>query len=344
MLTARLEDLGRFALLDASEPPFPGPGEVKIRVASVGICGSDISAYYGRHPYISCPIVLGHEFAGVIEQVGDSAGSLKVGERCTVVPHLKCGVCPACQSGRYNHCGELKVMGAQADGAFTRYINVPAEMAIPVPDSVSTDQAALVEPGAVGYHAAKRANPTSDETVVVFGAGPIGMFTIQSVRALGARKVLIVDRDSDRLSLAAKLGVDGVIDLSAESLDEGLDRLAGGTTNVDVFMDCVGFGGDVLNEIIRVARRGVKVVVAGVLESGCKVSLLPDFVEHELTLIGSTMYVPQDFRDVLKLMAEDKISTEGMVTHSACLSDVESVYRMIDSKSEKFFKIVLRIE
>jgi len=344
MLTARLEDPGRFAILDAPEPPPPGPDEVKLRVERIGICGSDISAYYGRHPYISCPIVLGHEFSGVVEEVGSDSGRLKIGDRCTVVPHLKCGVCPACRAGRYNHCGELKCIGAQADGAFTRYINLPAEMVIRVPDTVSMDQAALVEPGAVGYHAARRANPTPDDTVVVLGAGPIGVFTMQAAKALGASGAFIVDKDSNRLALAVKLGADGAVDLSAESLDAGLDRLAGGAGNVDVYMDCVGFGGDALNEIIRVARRGVRVVVAGVLESGCSVPFLPDFVEHELTLIGSTMYVPQDFRDVLELMAAGKIRTDGMITHSARLTDVASVYRMIDAKSEKFFKIILRVE
>ena len=344
MLTAILEDLGNFVITDASEPPAPGSGEVQIRVERIGICGSDISAYYGRHPYIHCPIILGHEFSGTIDKLGSNVNDLKLGDRCTIVPHIKCGVCPACIEGRYNQCGDLKVMGAQADGAFTELINVPAEMAVPVPDSVSMEQAALVEPGAVGYHAARRANPKSDEIAVIFGAGPIGMFTMQSVKALGAKTVISVDKDTNRLALARSLGVDGTIDLSQETLDAGLDRLAGGAANVDVFIDCVGFGGEALNEIIRVARRGIRVVVAGVLESTCKVPLLPDFVEHELTLIGSTMYVKQDFADVLDFMAQGKIRIDGMVTHQRRLSDVKELYKMIDARSEKFFKIVLSVE
>lgn len=344
MLTAILTDLGKFDILDKPEPPPPGRGEVKIRVERIGICGSDISAYYGRHPYIHCPIILGHEFSGVISEVGDGVDGLKPGVRCCIVPHLKCGKCPACVEGRYNRCGELKVMGAQADGAFTEYINVPAEMTIPIPDEVSMEQAALVEPGAVGYHAAQRANPLTSDTVLIMGAGPIGMFTMQSAKALGAKMVISADKDTDRLALAASLGADGVVDLSKESLDDGLSRLAGGAPNVDVFMDCVGFGGDALNEIIRVARRGARVVVAGVLETGCIVPLLPDFVEHELTLIGSTMYIPQDFRDVLGLMAQGKVRIDGMISHLWKLSEVKSLYEMIDSRSEKFFKIILSVE
>ncbi len=344
MLTALLEDLGKFVIKDMPEPPVPGAGEVQLRVEKIGICGSDISAYYGRHPYIHCPIILGHEFSGVINKVGTGVSGFAIGDRCAVVPHLKCGKCPACLEGRYNQCGELKVLGAQADGAFTELINTPAEMTVPVPDEVSMEQAALVEPGAVGYHAAQRANPQPHETVVVFGAGPIGMFTMQCVKALGANTVVSVDKDSDRLALARALGAGGTIDLSKETLDAGLERLVGGGREVDVFLDCVGFGGEALNEIIRVARRGVRVVVAGVLESTCKVPLLPDFVEHELTLIGSTMYIPQDFRAVLGLMAQGKIRIDGMVTHHARLSEVKELYRMIDSRSEKFFKIILSVE
>lgn len=344
MLTARLVDPGNFVIEDGPRPPAPGPGEVQIRVKSVGICGSDISAYYGRHQYIHCPIILGHEFSGVVELVGPGVDNVKVGDRSTILPHLKCGKCPACLAGKYNHCGELKVIGAQADGAFTELVNVPAEMVFPIADSVSMDQAALVEPGAVGYHAARKGNPGPSETMLVFGAGPIGMFTMQAARAIGAGKVLVADKDADRLALARGLGADGTIDTGAEGLDAGLRRLAGGGDKIDLFIDCVGFGGEVLNEIIRVARRGVRVVVAGVLESTCKVPLLPDFVEHELTMIGSTMYVPQDFRDVIHLMAEGKIRIEGMITHAAPLSRVNDIYRMIDSRSERFFKIIMRVD
>jgi L-iditol 2-dehydrogenase len=217
-------------------------------------------------------------------------------------------------------------------------------MVFPIADSVSMDEAALVEPAAVGYHAARKGNPSPSETVLVFGAGPIGMFTMQAIKAVGVGKVIIADKDADRLALAKQLGADGTIDVSDETLDSGLRRLAGGGDKIDLFLDCVGFGGEVLNEIIRVARRGVRVVVAGVLESTAKVPLLPDFVEHELTMIGSTMYVPQDFRDVIDLMAKGKIKIDGMVTHSAPLSRVKDIYSMIDARSEKFFKIILRVD
>jgi L-iditol 2-dehydrogenase len=167
---------------------------------------------------------------------------------------------------------------------------------------------------------------------------------MQSVKALGVKKVLIADKDTGRLALAEKLGVDGCIDISEGRTDEILNRLVGGGDKIDVFYDCVGFGGHALNEIIRIARRGTRVVVAGVLESGCTVPLLPDFVEHELTLTGSTMYVPSDFRDVLDLMAKGLISVEGMISHRVPLSEVEKIYEMIDARREPFYKILLEVD
>lgn len=344
MLTAKLVDLKTFVIEDTLEPPPPGIGEAQIRVEKIGICGSDISAYYGRHPYIHCPIILGHEFAGVVDQVGPNVTNISVGDRCTILPHLACGECRACKEQSYNHCGELKVIGAQADGAFTRYINVPAEMVFLIPDSISMEEAALVEPAAVGYHSARRGNPQPNETALVFGAGPIGMFTMQAAKAIGGGKVLIADMDAERLALAEKLGADGTINTSVESVESGLARLVGSAENVDLFFDCVGFSGQVLDQIIQIARQGVRVIVTGVLESGCVIPHLADFVEHELSLISSNMYVPGDFRDVIDFMAAGKIRMEGMVTHTAPLSKVEDIYKMIDTRSEKFFKIVLTLD
>ncbi|MHB1456882.1 MAG: zinc-dependent alcohol dehydrogenase [Armatimonadota bacterium] len=338
-----LEDLGRFAFKEV-DVPSPAPGEVLIRISRIGICGSDISAYYGRHPYIHCPVVLGHEFSGTIAGIGDDVGNLHIGDRCTVIPHLVCGECPACKSGRFNLCGKLRVPGAQADGAFGDYICMPADMVVSVPNNVPMEQAALVEPAAVGYHAARKGNPQPDEIALIFGAGPIGMFTMQAIKALGVKKVIIADKDAARLDLAKKLGVDGCIDISEGRTDDILDELVDGGDKIDVFYDCVGFGGQALNEIIRIARRGVRVVVAGVLESGCIVPLLPDFVEHELTLTGSTMYVPSDFRDVLDLMAVGHIRVDGMISHRASLMDVEDIYRMIDARQEPFYKIILEVD
>jgi len=320
--------------------PMPGPGEVLLQVTHIGVCGSDISAFYNRHPYIHCPIVLGHEFAGVVAAVGSNVQAPAPGTRISVIPHLVCGVCPACRQAQYNLCNALRCIGAQADGGHAEFVIVPAGMAISIPDAMSLEDAALVEPAAVGYHGIKRAHIQPDDRVLIVGAGPIGNFTMQSARVLGAKAVYIADIASDRLALAASLGADGIIDLSTETLADGITRLVDGPEAITVYADCVGGRGDVLNLLIATATRGSRLAVIGVLGNNYHLPLLPDFIEHELTLYGTTMYVPQDYRDVIAHLAAGRIRTAGMVSHHYRMNEIPDAFAMIDGKKEAFFKIV----
>lgn len=327
------------------EIPRPGKGEVLIRVRRVGVCGSDAAIYFGRHPYVSYPLVMGHEYAGEIAKPGQGVDSLKAGQRVAVIPHLTCGKCPACKAQKFNFCEELKCTGAEADGAHCTYKVMPAVMAVPIPDNLSMDDAAQLEPACVAYHAAKRGDIQKGDIALVIGAGPIGNFCMQSIKALGAFRVFIADIDERRLALASSLGADGVIDTSREKLGDGLKRLAGGIKNVGVFFDCVGQKGEVLDEIIRLAGRGSRVVVAGVLQMGYNIPRLPDFVQHELRLSGTTMYVPQDYREMIMHMEAGRIRTDGMVTHVFPLTDAVRVFKeYIEGKKERYFKIMFTLD
>jgi L-iditol 2-dehydrogenase len=329
--------------IDYTDIPSPGIGEVLIKVLRVGVCGSDWTIYNGKHPYVNFPIVLGHEFSGVIEKVGINVNGLTKGMRVTVIPHLVCGECDACKSEKYNLCEKLKCVGAEADGAYVQYKVMPAKMVIPIPDKMSMDEAAMVEPACVGYHGAKRGEINSGDNVLVIGAGPIGIFCMQSCKVLGADNVYIADLDEWRLNLALKLGADGIINVSKETLNEGLERLAGSTKKIDVFYDCVGEKGRVFNDILKIARRGSNVVVIGVLQKEYSIPLLPDFVQHELRISGSTMYTPSDYREIISLMTERKIKTEGIISHYYKLNNVKEIYDMIEKKKEKFFKIMINV-
>ena len=323
--------------LGETDVPTPMAGEVLIKVERVGICGSDPTIYFGRHPYVTYPVVMGHEFSGRIV-----SGKL-AGTRVAVIPHLVCGKCNPCKSKIYNFCQELRCTGAEADGAHCEYIAMPEEMALPIPDAMSLDDAAMVEPACVAYHAAKRGEITSDDTALVIGAGPIGNFCMQSVRALGAKKVIIADMDSERLDLALSLGADGAIDVAKEPLEDGLSRLCGGHMGIDVFYDCVGEKGRVFNDILRLARRGTRVVIVGVLQNGYDIPLLPDFVQHELRLSGTTMYTPGDYRDMLRHMGNKTIRTDGMISHYFDFDRVVEVFKAIANREFKFFKIMLKV-
>jgi L-iditol 2-dehydrogenase len=330
-------------VIDQTEIPTPAKGEIMIKVLRVGVCGSDPTIYYGRHPYVTFPVVMGHEFAGTVEALGEGVTGPTIGTRVTVIPHLVCGKCKACKTETYNFCEELRCTGAEADGAHVQYKCMPQEMVMPIPDTMSMDDAATVEPACVAYHGAKRGDIKSDDKVLIIGAGPIGIFCMQSCKALGAKEVYIADMDGWRLELAASLGADGIIDVSKESLVDGLTRLTGGPKEIDIFYDCVGEKGRVFDQVLQMARRGTRIVIVGVLQNGYDVPHLPDFVQHELRLSGTTMYVPQDYREMIQLMGEGRIKTRGMITHYFKLEEIKIVFDMIEKREEKFFKIMLTV-
>lgn len=327
--------------LTECEIPEPQKAQVRIKVMRIGICGSDPTIYRGLHPYVSYPLVPGHEISGVIDKVGEGVDSSRVGERVTVIPHIVCGECDVCQEGIYNFCENLKCTGAEADGAMCDYFCISSEMAIKIPDEMNIDDAALVEPACVAYHGAKRANPGEKDTVLVVGAGPIGVYCMQSCFALGAKKVYIADMDSERLEIAKSLGATGTIDVSKEELADGLSRL--GAPKVTIYYDCVGEKGIVLNNILKIAHRGSKIVVIGVLQKEYLIPLLPDFVQHELSLYGTTMYVPSDYREMIELMSKGIIRTKETISHRFTLEDIPTVLDMLDKKKEKTFKILIDV-
>lgn len=318
------------------EIPQPAKEEVRIAVKRIGICGSDPTIYRGLHPYVSYPLVPGHEISGVIDAVGENVPKSRIGERVTVIPHLVCGHCDACKTETYNFCEELRCTGAEADGAMCDYFCISSEMAIRIPDTMTLDDAALVEPACVAYHGAKRGSIKQGETVLIMGAGPIGVFCMQSCLALGAGKVYIADLDEERLELAKKLGATATINVGKQSIKDIEDK-------IDVFYDCVGEKGFVLNNILEVAKRGSRIVVIGVLQNGYNIPKLPDFVQHELALFGTTMYVPADYREMLELMGKRAIVTDGMISHRFTLEEVPAVLDMLDQRKEKTFKILIEV-
>jgi len=325
-----LVEPGRFVREKVTRPE-PGPGEVLIKVARVGVCGSDISAFHGRHPYISCPIVLGHEFSGEVAASGGQGPA--VGARVTVIPHLGCGACEACRRGAYNLCDSLRVIGCQAPGAHAEYIVAPAEMALPIPDNMSWEDAAMIEPAAVAFHAARRAGIGPGDRVLVAGAGPIGVFTMQCAKALGAETVAIADLDAGRLELARALGANHILNWPADEVS----RLP---VRPNIYADCVGGSGEVLDGLLAIAPRGSRILAVGVLKAGCHIPHLTDISEHELSIIGATMYVQRDYQDAITAFAEGRLRTTGMITHTFPLAEVAAAFRMIESGREPYFKVM----
>ncbi|MCL2664918.1 MAG: alcohol dehydrogenase catalytic domain-containing protein, partial [Defluviitaleaceae bacterium] len=262
---------GKQKIVQANAPkPVPKPGEVLLRPIKSGICGSDIHAYYGEHPFMTTPIVLGHEFFAVIESIGEEGKNFSAGDRVTAMPQLYCNECKNCRDGRYNICDSLKVIGCQVAGSMQEFFCVPERLVLKLPDTITPEEGAMLEPLAVGVHACKRAG-VSGKRVLVQGAGTIGILTAQAALALGAAEAAVSDYNRNRLSLAKDCGVNHAVDLNETSTSDALQNLWG-DERADLIIECVGAQGTI-TEAVKAARKGSDIVVAGVFPANISVDM-----------------------------------------------------------------------
>jgi len=323
-----------------SPRPTPGPGELLIRVAKVGICGSDLHAYHGKHPFIDLPVVPGHEFAGAVAEVGEDIVAFAPGDRVTVEPSLVCGECYNCRHGRYNICEHLKVIGCQTPGAMADYLVVPAAKALRLPDALSWDQGALAEPLAVGVHIVRLAAFAPGADVLILGAGAIGLMTLQVAKAHNAGRVMITDILPERLALARQLGADFAINPQEEDLMAALEEHFG-PSRADVILECVGVAATA-RDAVRVARKGSRIIIGGVYEEDAplQLGLVQD---RELELIGALMYAGADFATALRLLSNGEVRDEPLITHRFPLKDAAEAFAVADRRAEAL-KVLIEID
>lgn len=316
--------------------PTAGPGEVLIEVKACGICGSDVHAYTGNHPFVLYPVVPGHEFTGIVRTVGESVPESLVGERVCVEPSLFCGFCPQCKSSRYNICSNLKVLGFQADGAMSEFVAVPSHRLHSLPPGVTYEAGALAEPAAVAVHALSRSGVGRGELLLVIGAGVIGKMLIRAARARGCR-VACVETDRERASQAALAGADPVF-LGGET--SAVDIASAGGGDIKAIVECVG-SRDALDLAVSVAPRGSTIVVAGVFPGAVpvQVALIQD---GELEVKGTLMYMGDDFERALELLATGEIEPSQFITHEFNLDEIEEAYRVILSPDEPTMKVLIK--
>jgi L-iditol 2-dehydrogenase len=319
--------------LRAAPLPSLGENEVLLGTRRVGICGSDVHAYHGRHPFISLPVRPGHELVGTVVEVGAAVCAPAIGDRVVVEPSVVCGACESCVSGRYNICDHLRVLGCQAPGGMADYVAVGADRVIPVPASLGDDDAVLAEPLAVAVHAARVGRIAPGDDVAILGAGTIGLLCLQIARSRGARRVVISDPMPSRRSLALELGADAAVDPTA-------GRPGGFGDPFDVVMECVGVASTV-RDAVAVARKGARIVLAGVFsaEVPVEVALIQD---REIELLGTLMYTRRDFDDALRLLRDGMVGSAPLVTHEYPLEDAAVAYRVADSDASAL-KVVLAL-
>lgn len=340
LLRAKLVRPGE-VVLEEVEIPKPKPGEVLIRVNFCGICGSDIHAYHGVHPFIKPPIVLGHEFSGTIEELGEGVKGLEIGQRVVVEPLLTCGKCLNCRLGHYNRCKVMKVIGAQTNGAFSEYLTVPAHRVIGIPNEISFKHGALVEPLAVAVHAVKRAGTIGGLNVVVLGAGTIGLLTACVAKRYGANQVLITDLSDYKLKIAKSLGVDYTVNVRREDpvkiVKDVLDP-----DGVDVVFECVGSNPVTIAQAIDMVHRGATIIVVGVFrgEIPVKVGLIQD---REIELKGTAVYIFKDFLDAIELLRRREIVVDQLISKVFPLKEIKSAFNYIEENRDTVIKVLIRV-
>jgi (R,R)-butanediol dehydrogenase / meso-butanediol dehydrogenase / diacetyl reductase len=306
--------------LDDVREPAVTAGEVVVAVAACGMCGSDLHEYLHGPVYIPRqahpltgvvpPVTLGHEFSGRIVAVGAGVKTLQVGQRVAVNPCLVCGECAWCRTGRPNHCARLASLGLSRDGGFAPLVMAPAYGCHPVPETVSDEQAAIVEPLSVAVHACRRARLGGGERVAVVGAGPIGLLVLQVARALGARWIAAIEPRAERRALAGELGADAVLDPGAADPGRALADLTGGE-RADVVFECVG-NPAAFATALKVAGKGGRVVLVGLLPEPVPLNAL-QVLAHEKEIIGSSAYV-DEFPVAIDLLARRAVRVDRLVT------------------------------
>lgn len=292
--------------------PAPGPGEVRLRVRACGICGSDLHGMDGGSGRRIPPLVMGHEASGVVDAVGEGVSAWRAGDRVTFDSTVWCGECGYCREGRVNLCDSRQVVGVacaefRRDGAFAEYVTLPQRILHRLPEGLSFEEAAFAEPVGVALHAVRRAGDVAGASVLVVGAGLIGLLVVQALKRAGAARVIAVDLDAGRLKLAAELGAEEMIVAGTAPVPE-----------VDVAMEVVGAAATV-DLALRSVRKGGRVVLVGNLAPSVPLPL-QIVVTRELDVLGSCA-IAGEYPEALAAIASGAIRVQPLVSASMDLEE-----------------------
>jgi 2-desacetyl-2-hydroxyethyl bacteriochlorophyllide A dehydrogenase len=312
MKTIVLQEPGRFQLTETPTPSSPGPGEALVRIHRVGVCGSDIHAFKGNQPFFTYPRVVGHELGVEILAVGPNDKGMAVGDRCAVEPYLNCGRCIACRRGKTNCCVSLQVLGVHTDGGMRECMAVPVAK-LHRSRTLSVDQLALVEMLTIGAHAVRRAQLEPGENVLVIGAGPIGLATMQCAHLVGARVSVLEISPWRREFCGRHLGVDRCLDGTGDT-GKRLEGLLNGDLPTTVF-DATGNPKSMMLAVQYVANGG-KLVYVSLVQADLTFPD-PELHRRELTLIRSRNALAADFAWVLQMLEDGRIDLAPWITHRA---------------------------
>jgi len=322
------------------ERPVPKPHEALVRVESVGVCGSDLHYFCeGRigEVVITEPLILGHEFAGIVEEVGAEADSALVGKRVAVEPGIPCLKCEWCRRGHYNVCNDLFFPGGQPyDGVLCEYVAIHAEFCFPVPDSMGSAEAAMIEPLAVAVHTVELAKVSPGETAAILGLGPVGLFTAQVAKCAGVHTLYGTDLLEYRVEAGRRYGVDCAFNVDTHDTVETILRETGGR-GVDVAFDTAR-SSDTLSLACHVARPAGRCVLTGI--SGEEYDRVPVSVARrkELTVHWCRRF-RHDFPRAIALAAAGTIDVASLITHRFPLDEANAAFELVAQSADNVLKV-----
>jgi 2-desacetyl-2-hydroxyethyl bacteriochlorophyllide A dehydrogenase len=312
MKAIELSEPKRFTRIDIDEPEKPAAGQALVQTHNIGICGTDYSGYLGKMPFFSYPRIPGHELGVEVLEVGEGVTNIKPGDKCSIEPYMNCGKCYACRKGATNCCESLKVIGVMEDGGMRERFLVRAEKLHPS-EKLSYEQLALVETLAIGCHATDRGAPKEGEHVLIIGAGPIGLATLEFTRLTGAT-VTVMDMVESRLQFCRDTyGVAHTVQFKGDGSELDLIREITGGDRYSVVTDATGNNKSMSNAMSYVAQTG-DLVYVGITTQ--EVSFLhPTLHKPEMTIKASRNAVPSDFTRIISLIEDGTINTDPWITH-----------------------------
>jgi L-iditol 2-dehydrogenase len=311
-----------------------------LKVLRTGICGSELHSYHGVHPARVPPCVMGHEVSAVVEEASEGAGATPAGTRVAVMPQLACGRCAYCRNGEPNLCDRRIMMGTKSwPGSHAEYFRAPASLLFALPDEVSDDGGALIEPLAVAVHAVRMSGLQLGDSVVVQGSGAIGLMIVVAARAAGASRVLATDVRDFNLARARELGATHLVNAMKDDVVAAAKEMTAGLGADRTFMAAEAPG--LLEQAIGATRKRGTIALVAMFTKPSAVNLQPSRVAEQ-RLVGSTTYDETDFRTAVELARHRDAQLTSMVTHHLNLSETDRAFEIVESRSEDVVRVMLR--
>jgi len=326
--------------VELADKPVPStaPDEVLLRVAACGLCGSELEAFKNHSPRRTPPLILGHEFCGVVEKLGGAVSGYSVGQKVVSNALVNCGDCVRCRRGDTHLCASRQIFGMNRQGAFAEFVNVPARCLIPWPDNLPAAAACLAEPLANGVHVAELARPFNPKLVLVIGAGPIGLMCQGAVRAMLGADVVVTDLNEQRLEVAAAQGAKAVVPGRRQDVVRTVQDMTGGE-GADVVIDAVG-GAITKQQAVSAARPGGAAVWIGLHENPMSLNSF-DVTLPERHVIGSYASTMDQMRRALDLMAAGEVPFPDWAESFPLARGVEVFERMLNPKGRDIKAVIV---